>query len=70
MLTKAAVAVLIFTVWACIGLIGTVYISHQCRTHGYNGGGLNWDYSRYCNAEHYTMVPGPKKIPYRDVVKE
>lgn len=58
-------------VWAyfLIGIIGTVYVSGQCKDHGYNGGGLNWNYTRYCNAEHFTTVPGPRHIPYSEVVR-
>jgi hypothetical protein len=56
-------------VYVLMGLIGTYYISGQCKEHGYNGGGLDWDYTRYCNAEHFTTVPGPRHIPYSEVVR-
>jgi hypothetical protein len=56
-------------VYMMVGLIGTFYISGQCKEHGYNGGGLDWDYTRYCNAEHFTTVPGPRHIPYSEVVR-
>jgi hypothetical protein len=56
-------------VYGFIGLVGTYYISGQCKEHGYNGGGMDWDYTRYCNAEHFTTVPGPRHIPYSEVVR-